>query len=1252
MANDSLTSPSAQQLLARSARRTAPRVTEEQEPGVIRKVSNVALGGLSALGNLLDLPGSMVRDVITANNPLDQLMSPFSPDNRVTGKDILRGAGIIGERDNWTNFLPSMVTEIALDPLTFAGPGVTRLVGKGGEAAHAAKVTDDITRVANSKRLYDTLKQRYPTAPSSALKAQVNRLVSAPTNTSLASAESSLDEALASVPPPVAPVAAAPPPPKLPPLELPRRVGRREARMTTNLKDVVNFTAQDKLPKLMTDLQTYAKANQFASAEDFLARHGEEPLGAMAAVGVPFTRNWKGVGTGPLSQNIAKHLDNVEQLATSSAPFRAARMLFDPDVLGTMDKTTQQAASSLSRNLDDYKVRARQIEQDAIFDINKNSTDFNDIFAGEEFKDLNGNTLFKIDSEEKAKEALRSISQLAGEMSANVDNVKVPQVGKAIDLLMPKHKYKGVTQQMTAKSPEGVAEMSKLLTGQDAQLAGLSKNVIDTVQKMRNATDTLWNDISIRGGDPGLIEGEAYSYMPRLLNRTVWERRADMKRASKMMTMNAPQFNFRTPEFAKMPQAAVEGIISNPQFYEGAPDEVAKRLISDPNYSQFLRNESPDDMVAHATEIANYLDLRRRELAPYIRTADRPYTRPRYIDPLAAFSSYHRSGQKLRASMDAIYNLYGQGINLEGGVPLKDAFARAGFKDPDAAINYFAALQNSSEPQFVTEFVQAAKAGDDAANAVLQKHIGLGTVKSQGVPINVVRDFKVPEPYVDAANAALKPWNAPPEWKQNVLMFYDKARDLLKREFTLPWPAFAVRNLGSGQGANLTANVVQTPTQFAAYWSKFRKAWDIYKNPNRYEELLREIHVMDVPSYGHIRNDVDLIGDLAEPQIVPKSPFNLREVYAAGKERVAQNPLVGYGPATPGYQSAIDMLDKSRLRTPVTKAMEAHSALIEGGGRASALVEWMNRVPLYLYLRETLGFSPEQALSKVHQVHVDYSRLTGMEREWARRLFLFYSFTKRQLGNTFENLWERPGGALATTIKSINRSRNPDELTPDYVAETTSVPLGELPDGSKRYITGFGMPWEDPLSFFGKGVRGAGLEALSRLNPVLKFPLEYSTGQVFFQGGPEGGRPMGDSNPALGQFLANITGAERPYNLGQLTEAAVSNSPLARYLTTARQLTDTRKNPLAKAANLLTGVQVHDVSPAAMDAILRERTAAALKEAGGKSFIRTYIPEDRLAGMTPQQIAEARELQAMLNTLADRAQDRKRLSKQVQPATM
>lgn len=42
-----------------------------------------------AVGNLLDLPGSMVRDVFSGHNPVDQLRTPLSSDNRSTSRDVV-----------------------------------------------------------------------------------------------------------------------------------------------------------------------------------------------------------------------------------------------------------------------------------------------------------------------------------------------------------------------------------------------------------------------------------------------------------------------------------------------------------------------------------------------------------------------------------------------------------------------------------------------------------------------------------------------------------------------------------------------------------------------------------------------------------------------------------------------------------------------------------------------------------------------------------------------------------------------------------------------------------------------------------------------------------------------------------------------------------------------------------------------------------------------------------------------------------
>ena len=96
------------------------RPLDPNEPvneGIVGQASNAALGGLSAIGNLLSLPGSSVLDALTLKNPLDQWLTPFSPDNRTTGKDILRNFGING--DGLGHTLAGMGVEIALDPMTY-----------------------------------------------------------------------------------------------------------------------------------------------------------------------------------------------------------------------------------------------------------------------------------------------------------------------------------------------------------------------------------------------------------------------------------------------------------------------------------------------------------------------------------------------------------------------------------------------------------------------------------------------------------------------------------------------------------------------------------------------------------------------------------------------------------------------------------------------------------------------------------------------------------------------------------------------------------------------------------------------------------------------------------------------------------------------------------------------------------------------------------------------------------------------------
>lgn len=70
------------------------------EDTLLESLASNSLGAISAAGNFLDVPGSMVRDVLGLatgrenSNPFDQLLTPFSDENRTSGRDLLTHWGL------------------------------------------------------------------------------------------------------------------------------------------------------------------------------------------------------------------------------------------------------------------------------------------------------------------------------------------------------------------------------------------------------------------------------------------------------------------------------------------------------------------------------------------------------------------------------------------------------------------------------------------------------------------------------------------------------------------------------------------------------------------------------------------------------------------------------------------------------------------------------------------------------------------------------------------------------------------------------------------------------------------------------------------------------------------------------------------------------------------------------------------------------------------------------------------------------
>ena len=130
--------------LARKSR--APSQPEEPETdSLLKKAGRGTLSGLAAVGNLLDVPGGMVRNTLAGRNPLSPVLAPFSSDSRISGRDLLRKAGVVGRKDNWGNWGAGLAVEVATDPLTFLTGGLT----KAGTVAKMAGVGGDVAQVAS-----------------------------------------------------------------------------------------------------------------------------------------------------------------------------------------------------------------------------------------------------------------------------------------------------------------------------------------------------------------------------------------------------------------------------------------------------------------------------------------------------------------------------------------------------------------------------------------------------------------------------------------------------------------------------------------------------------------------------------------------------------------------------------------------------------------------------------------------------------------------------------------------------------------------------------------------------------------------------------------------------------------------------------------------------------------------------------------------------------------------------------------------
>lgn len=1137
--------------------------TTPQPQSLLARTASAGMSGLSAVGNLLDVPGSMVRDVIAGQNPVDQLMSPLAERNRTTGRDLLRQSGLAGRKDTIGNFFGGLAAEVALDPLTYLTLGGSALRKSGQVMSKAGINGMEASRIA-------TLASRAGDATYAGKQAGAS---------------------------------------------LGRLVGPREARATLTPRMVEKYA-----PDAFKTLQETAAAQKGGAFD--LAPHMDEAMGG-------FGKIWPLGDAGVFGgQSMARGLDTAGNYlrhakipGTDIAPIGGLANLFNKKAAGASAADEMQTGYRKFREKEQAIWSQRELGLKWAKGIERAGHKTTEALKMREWFEMGTEPAELKPIFDEARKWAEEIPQLAHEVGVGIyDTTKrIKDAGgdyafgprRMTENVSTKGQGKGgVAFSPTAHSAKKRMDWSVGIKGGTASIAKMAQD------------KTLTNLIEGFKQSKGIPKDAA-----KIFDK--WVKASPAKQAALEKRFGAGQvaYNYIAQNYGKGAGANAilpESYITTGQMKqlkkmgeELGPAGAAAAVLKKPGLKDSLKTR--DTIKGALKAMAKW--------SPELRETGVYGNNPIYDFMVAGIEDH----EAIKTATVALDHMLQHAVPKGTGVPLHKVLKALKLSKGDATGGAHKWLSDR---------------GFDVANSDLSpqaaKFLTQEGFKSSGGPQEV--------------GAFLKIW--------------DKIADFTKVVFTTLDPVrFNVRNVASGQAANAFAGQFDPSTVMDAGkaiqggvidWAvdhpfvkeeAARRGIQQLDPKTATEILMEKAGAREVSGAYGVSNvgrsgPGTTIGDMLE-EVPGAHPFSWGEV--GGKLMGSSKAGTTWDPRKGTWRGLSEGAEKSTF------------APLAAGEDISHAAESFNRLPAWLALVKN-GTHPDEAARLVSKAQVGYQtrNFTDFENKVLKRLFLFYSFSKGMIPFTLQTLIENPGGTLAQTLRGLNRAKGENELVPQHVAETASIPLKGGPldflaskePGTNSYLTGFGLGFEDPAQFAVPSLQNAGLEAISRSNPILKAGLEGAFGASTFQRAPGGGgRSLDDLDPALGRTLANIgniTGmreSKDPVRFpgSKMVEHVLSNSPLSAVLNKARTATDTRKSVGAKAANLLTGIKVTDVSPATQDRELLNRVAQIEKEMGGRTFSLSYMPKDRKDSLSKKEKEDLATITELKRLLSERSKDRRKV---------
>jgi len=401
----------------------------------------------------------------------------------------------------------------------------------------------------------------------------------------------------------------------------------------------------------------------------------------------------------------------------------------------------------------------------------------------------------------------------------------------------------------------------------------------------------------------------------------------------------------------------------------------------------------------------------------------------------------------------------------------------------------------------------------------------------------------------------------------SALRGFDKLQNFWKKSVTAYFPAFHARNAFSNFFVNWLAGM---------------------KEPRRYQTAMDIVNGKTGKVAG---KSYDEVLDLAKRQGVLTSGFFEKDIPTELARRV-------------GKQSSLQKIEQF-------------------GSQAGRTIENNARLALFIDRLEK-GDDVAEATRITKKFLFDYGDLTGFEKEVMKRIFPFYTWTRKAIPLMAEQLVKQPVKYKAVfdiinNLQSGDLTEKERKYIPDYIKKSLGIQIGRGEEGSPLFLASLGLPIEVLEK---PGMMGE--TGLSMMSPILKYPLERATGRNFFTDKDLETDPflyqtkrLWGEVPIVKQFL-QVKKKDDKYYVNPIRMHFIKTM-FGRIISTGEKLSDKDKNIMTRLINSFSGAKIYGVDTETQkyfqDKEESERYLEPLMREGevGK-FERFFVPKSKKNG--------------------------------------